>query len=731
MSKRYRQLLPVPLTDNSSSGSQPSASSSTPLSSGDEPLKRQRIGTTLACNTCRKRKIRCDGRKPFCESCRRRGEQEPCVYAETRNHGQISKETEQIHELLETLKTGPEHQAFDILRTLRCHPDLETAMTIIQPQIAQHVSSQERAAEHTRNQSLESELMARHSLAFPPLQSFESTVLKEVLNTSRTTAANNETDGAMPSDDSNPFPAHHPIQNTRPILSPCDERLEGIDISFWTFVPIPSDLAAKVISLYLETDHPLLGFFDPDLFVDDMINCEMNYCSQLLVSAIMYWGCQMYSALNSTVNQFIPQFCNEAEMRWSTEKTADSLLTLAATQLLSLAYLGNGKDHYVLTYVSEANSMGSRMGLFGVNSSAMIVKAREASTAQQSAMSYAAWGTFNWVVVDTARLMALFYQQPGLSYPEKPPALPIPGHTWHEGVDGSPESTRQTLQLTYMGDTFPVLCRFWRIIHDVTLRYYRDQPFPREGLSNHISLAFAEYKYRELIAWAETLPPSMMRSEQSPHHVLVFHIWLHTAILSILRPFTVRARGSPKPLRLKTFPCRRSSPDAAYKASVNQLKRLIVVYRKNYTSSTFTMLWHTALINVANAILGDKKDPASRFYLFFCLQTYGELRRSYRFAETIGRSILSMALQGGDLSAGEARQLMKQFEENRFSNPSDDIRATFMADLNLAMTDPEEASVESLSDRFEDIALFREFTTGGDSDEDEPMESDDNAWDMM
>jgi hypothetical protein len=56
----------------------------------------------------------------------------------------------------------------------------------------------------------------------------------------------------------------------------------------------------------------------------------------------------------------------------------------------------------------------------------------------------------------------------------------------------------------------------------VTLRYYRDQPFPREGLSGHITLAFAEYKYRELIAWAETLPPSMVRSEQSLHHVLEF-----------------------------------------------------------------------------------------------------------------------------------------------------------------------------------------------------------------
>jgi hypothetical protein len=51
--------------------------------------------------------------------------------------------------------------------------------------------------------------------------------------------------------------------------------------------------------------------------------------------------------------------------------------------------------------------------------------------------------------------------------------------------------------------------------------------------------------------------------------------------------------------------------------------------------------------------------------------------------------------------------------------------------LNLAMTDPGTASVESLSGRFEDIALFREFTNTGEAGEDEPMESDDNAWDAL
>jgi hypothetical protein len=206
----------------------------------------------------------------------------------------------------------------------------------------------------------------------------------------------------------------------------------------------------------------------------------------------------MYSALDPSVTEYTSQFCKEAERSWSEEKSTDSLLTLAGAQLLGLAYMGDGKDH-VLTYIAEANSMGPRLGLFGVDHTTDMPKTEEESPELRGATSYAAWGSFNWIV-----LTALFYQQPGVSYLGYPPALPIPGNTWHHNLDYSTASVRQTLQPTYMGDTFPVLCRFWRIIHEVVLQYYRDRPTLHEGISGHISIAFAEYKYRELIAWADS-----------------------------------------------------------------------------------------------------------------------------------------------------------------------------------------------------------------------------------
>lgn len=121
---------------------------------------------------------------------------------------------------------------------------------------------------------------------------------------------------------------------------------------------------------------------------------------------------------------------------------------------------------------------------------------------------------------NTIRLMSLFYQQPGLTYPEHSPTLPVPMSVKYSR-DNNAELLPKPSE-SYMGDTFPTLCQFWKIIHEVTLRYYRDNPPPRRQLSDHISLSFAEYKYRELLAWTETLPESMMQSDDSPHHVIIF-----------------------------------------------------------------------------------------------------------------------------------------------------------------------------------------------------------------
>lgn len=70
----------------------------------------------------------------------------------------------------------------------------------------------------------------------------------------------------------------------------CDPRLQTLDISYWTDVPITSEYAAAVISHFLQTEHPSIALFDPGLFVGDLVNKRERFCSRLLVNALVAYA---------------------------------------------------------------------------------------------------------------------------------------------------------------------------------------------------------------------------------------------------------------------------------------------------------------------------------------------------------------------------------------------------------------------------------------------------------
>lgn len=68
---------------------------------------------------------------------------------------------------------------------------------------------------------------------------------------------------------------------------PIDPCLHYIDISHWTTVTISNQFATQAISLYLNMNQPWWAFFDTDLFLDDLVNVENNFCSRMLVNALL------------------------------------------------------------------------------------------------------------------------------------------------------------------------------------------------------------------------------------------------------------------------------------------------------------------------------------------------------------------------------------------------------------------------------------------------------------
>lgn len=114
----------------------------------------------------------------------------------------------------------------------------------------------------------------------------------------------------------------------------------------------------------------------------------------------------MYNAVDAEAGALAVQFCTEAERLWKIEcsNQRDNIMAVAAAEFLCLGYLGQGRDHAILMYVSEASQMGQRMGLFGVELEAGPNEMEKAddmhdiTDSDTSARMYASWGVFNWIV---------------------------------------------------------------------------------------------------------------------------------------------------------------------------------------------------------------------------------------------------------------------------------------------------------------------------------------------
>ena len=80
--------------------------------------------------------------------------------------------------------------------------------------------------------------------------------------------------------------------------SESDPRLAGTQVRRWTTVQIGDIEAKQLIKHYLETDHPIIGLFDADLFLADFSTYSHRFCSTFLVNCVLFWSCVRQLSIN-------------------------------------------------------------------------------------------------------------------------------------------------------------------------------------------------------------------------------------------------------------------------------------------------------------------------------------------------------------------------------------------------------------------------------------------------
>ena len=185
-------------------------------------------------------------------------------------------------------------------------------------------------------------------------------------------------------------------------------------------------------------------------------------------------------------------------------------------------------------------------------------------------------------------------------------------------------------------------------------------------------------------------------------------MFFHAAVMDIFRPFLRREA------QLKTFPALDSSPDAVFTASLNQLKRLALIYRSNYSQASYALQWHHACLYIANAVLDEPTNPEWHSYFMLCIYGYLDLSISFRTASLVLKGLLAMAVEKGAMSIAEARDVLSLRGEHE--DKMLEIRAPIVVDQTRALTDFNASQLEVLVNDFMAKASLDEFTHVADAE---------------
>lgn len=315
------------------------------------------------------------------------------------------------------LRTTPEQEAHEIMHKLRASTSADL-YAVLKSINHNPVPSQPSECETARGvlppmqSESEFELMVRHPHAYPTLHTWtESSVSREFLGTAPASI-----ERAAPTEDSAPgqfTPQSSPIDTCQPVPSYFDSRLANLkEVGFWTGVAVTDAFAAGAISLYLQTDWPVFGLFEPSLFIHDFIERKFDHCSQFLVNSILAVASvspsvrdlavttehfqQGYASEDSQAYSLSYEFEKEALRLWRIERQGtDSIVLLTAIIHLTMSLTSHGRHEDRSHVADAAHSMAKRMKLFGVAD-----PLRETPLLPEEvrrATAWTAWGSFNYV----------------------------------------------------------------------------------------------------------------------------------------------------------------------------------------------------------------------------------------------------------------------------------------------------------------------------------------------
>ncbi|KAF5678484.1 NirA-like nitrate assimilation regulatory protein [Fusarium heterosporum] len=548
------------------SSNTPSTVSGAPTNAAHSQNSKRRRGlgvvTPNACTECRKKRAKCDGKKP-CGRCRAQKDVE-CVYEIP-----VRQSKENLRTEIETLrqKQRSNEQVFAAL----VRPELwEEVLTRIRGgQSVDSISEWLANVSHSGggqlssfsnrseaptvgpvpgfpggglgtlaamslgvNQGPQQQPSTRpemgqqspwHSSFHSQTGSTRSSSHPDIMNWNIHNRVGSWAEGMHPDQMSDGLPRFHGVEK---ILSP----LKGPELrkptASWTVITNDSTLVQHLLALYFCWEYPTFASLSKEHFLHDFQDTRNRYCSSILVNALLALGCRFSTHPMSRANPNDPytsgdHFFKEALRLLAQETDHHTLTTIQALGIMSIREASCGRDSESWYYAGQSIRLAIEMGLHRI-----MDEGDEDELAVQAATF---WGAF---ALDHAWSLATGSLPQCSCFPHLPPKPAIIGDIeaslWVPYTDDGAPLQRSCQQPSNVRSVYKCFCELSELVHQsLYILHSPGKPLTaRELLS----------MYTQYLNWYDRIPEVLRLGHNFTPAVLFAHMYYHFAILLLFRP---------------------------------------------------------------------------------------------------------------------------------------------------------------------------------------------------
>ncbi|KAK4225056.1 hypothetical protein QBC38DRAFT_511316 [Podospora fimiseda] len=310
-----------------------------------------------------------------------------------------------------------------------------------------------------------------------------------------------------------------------------DFLVDSAEPSKWTSVIKDNALLRNLLRAYFLHDYIWFTAFQKDYFLSDMIAGRRQFCSSLLVNAVLAIACHCDRSITDRVEFWNPhtlgyRFLNEARRLWEVEVASDKIriTTIQAAILLNYVYNMNSMVQLGWGYTIKAMELARKINLFKRPDNWETMDPR-----LRSGRDFTAWCLFEWQSHCT-----YFLFQPPLQ--DTPPEAPLPD-TAHEpawyGEVWLKYALEPSLYPYNFAQFFKAKSELRVILNDIGRICY--------GLTRLTPLYLPPLEkvavlYERLKDWYGRLPESLLARKIVFSAQLKLHMHYHHAIITLLQP---------------------------------------------------------------------------------------------------------------------------------------------------------------------------------------------------